>query len=783
MQTQKKQRGVATVLMVILISLSVMLITAIVARSMLTKKEGSVAAHAQTNAQLMAWAGVSAFQQYVLTLGQVNIEGITNLSGRSVNLRVDANQKKIVARNVMVNGCTTSTGICQVSADISAENMTSQAGTTVNVVFNITTVNGSLTVASQKTTLNFGGNTAFTGSTLITSEVPNSEVTINSGGDLTLNIGFKTQNISKLNINATGDVYIDCGASDCGDAIINISAKGNVNVLTGDNFGDIEALGWVTLQTDATAKNITSIGDVRLINGNANDIRTLGAAKLTFGSNVKSIYAAKEILLSSSNVNGDVKTLDYVQLDTNALVKGSVYAKGNNKFSTSNGVSHSASTINGSVYANEDIRIWGGGKILGKVYVIGEAKGFQSVMEGGVSEHNTSLAQLDFGTNFPFDEAAFRKKLGDNTTFMNKVDVTVYKSEANYIFTMDNGIARVFLNQVKNNTNTKTYIQENKTQYQLLSDGTRTLINSTGFAIGDYDLGGTKYTGAICLTVDNKNRCSSEIIGYLPRVSMGWTSGITDDYGFGSVSKKWRLRSLKNPSSIDNATLAPGIMYFEGELEFAGEANWSADATTNAFTNTFLAEGTITAIAFSTRIYSPYSVIREGSDKVAVICSRLLKNVNGNLVNTPATTPQTLSNRYLIPLNLCKSDTEFSKNMHKNADGTNKKVTIDGTAVDKLDLGTVALMSNNEVNIGSCAQIYGDVLARKEVNVSAACGITNSGNAVVGHITVQGTDKPHNDFLGGTKLVVSGDIGNSGSPTTSTGLKATSISMAWAKTL
>ena len=61
MQALKKQQGIATILLVLLIGITVMLITASVARALITKKEAATAAHAQTNAQILNWAGGAAF--------------------------------------------------------------------------------------------------------------------------------------------------------------------------------------------------------------------------------------------------------------------------------------------------------------------------------------------------------------------------------------------------------------------------------------------------------------------------------------------------------------------------------------------------------------------------------------------------------------------------------------------------------------------------------------------------------------------------------------------------
>src|SRR5690606_13915507 len=85
-------------------------------------------------------------------------------------------------------------------------------------------------------------------------------------------------------------------------------------------------------------------------------------------------------------------------------------------------------------------------------------------------------------------------------------------------------------------------------------------------------------------------------------------------------------------------------------------------------------------------------------------------------------------------------------------------VTIDNKEITKLELGLVALMSNQVVRIGACAQIYGDVLARSNVEGSAACGIGEK-NGIFGNISSQGVPpytsvQQHNTMGAGTNIYI-----------------------------
>lgn len=785
MYSIKHQRGVATVLLVILLGITVMMITAAVAKNIGSRKEATVAAHAQTNAQIMAWAGVSAFQQYVIEQGKLSLQKIKDLPSKSpITLKSGSNE--IVAKDISVTGtCAANGDHCTLSANISANNISAKAATTINVVFDMVVSNGTVQLVQQKSTMNFGGNTTLSGNVVLAAATPDAEVTLNSEGNLKiLSQGLITKNISVLNINSTGDVYIDCAITNCGNSIINVTAKGTVFLANGANFGTVKALGDVSLAAGAYAKDITTQGKVTMTGwSRASSISASDNVNLNQTTITGNVESKKRVVVSDSTVGGDVKSYDYVEMNTNAKINGSVYGKGNTKYSGDVAVSHSASTVDGNIYTNKDLYIWGFGAIKGKVYATGRVKGISDyVMKGGYTENMTSIPELNFTITKP---DALTNEISTTTNFTNKVDVRVYKNDANYIFTKANADQRVYLNQLKNKATNNTYLYENGAQYVLDSNNVKTKVSDTGFELGQYMLDGVWLTGAICQKVDSNRHCTTDIIGYLPRISVGTTLGINDTIGYGNNLNVWRIRSLKNSSGIDNAVLAPGIMYFEGNLELAGNANWSADSQTSAYVNSFLAEGQITPLAFSPTIYAPYEVVRAGTPDL--VCNRTLKDVNGNVLNINNTTPKTLSDKYLVPINLCRDDTTFAKSMDKNADGTQKMVTIDGTSVPKLDLGNVAFMANVEVNIGACTRVFGDVLARLEANFSASCGITNVKNVINGNVTTQGkvpSGVASNDILGGTNIVLpNSSVATTSTTTSGQVIDPTTIALKWTKTL
>ena len=218
MQTLKQQQGIATVLLVVLVGITVMVTTASLSRTVTAKKEASVAAHAQTNAQIMAWAGASAFHDYILQQGKNGIADILTLNGQSIVLKANATQE-ITASNILVIGCAANGDICKISADISADNEASQAATTLNVVYEFEVKDGTITSSSKSAKMVLGGNTKI--ATTIEANHPDTELELNVDGDLWLQTGATLKNISKLTINSTGDVLINCSTINLGANLLN----------------------------------------------------------------------------------------------------------------------------------------------------------------------------------------------------------------------------------------------------------------------------------------------------------------------------------------------------------------------------------------------------------------------------------------------------------------------------------------------------------------------------------------------------------------------------------
>ncbi len=317
MQTFKKQQGMATILLVLLIGITVMLITASVARALMTKKEAATAAHAQTNAQILGWSGVSAFREFLVQTGGSTFEGLDTLKAHGYEKTLTtSNGNTVKAKNIIVTGCATATAACSVTADIYANNSKAKAGTTITVVYELNIVNNTVTVTEPAVKASFGGNVEFAGGTLKAEGSTPSAVELNIEGKLKITTDFSIENISKLTINTKDDVEIHCsapGKKACsGFENMNINTKGKVKIVDefssqSTQFGNINAEGNVELSTRIHAKNIKSLGNVEIKReASADNIEATGNVDVLYGSTVNNINAlgAVRVLSSATGIIG-----------------------------------------------------------------------------------------------------------------------------------------------------------------------------------------------------------------------------------------------------------------------------------------------------------------------------------------------------------------------------------------------------------------------------------------------------------------------------------------------
>ncbi|MFY9180495.1 MAG: hypothetical protein WAO12_12060 [Venatoribacter sp.] len=852
MNKLKNQKGLAALLFVILAGVSAMAVTVTVARTQDGKKESNVVANAQTSSQLVAWAGVNAFREYVLAAGANDIDVVKNLSGDMV---LDlGGGKRVKVENIQVTGCGVVASSCLVNANITALNTAAKSATAINTVFDVSVVPGVAAPTTGKP-ISLGGSVSMQGS--IEAKAPGSTVTINIDGDLKLDGMTEIKNISKLNINATGNIVIECGLA---TGLAKLCTSGTPVDLVAGGYIEINQDSALTVQNRGTFADLYAGNYIKLRRTTAQNVYAVGYVKIRQGTKTGDIYSGSyvdidvdvvDVVVGNISANhdvklknakaGDIKAGGVVEIYHDSQV-GNIEAYGNVTLRQDLGATLSANNVytqgnvslyagalfakvtTSDIYANGSVSIkailLSAKVITGHVYSGGSISRSGIGTKDSAGTHKNSNPSVSVLTT-PTDVAAIQDHIDEQTEDLAQyVDVKAYLSEANYIFTKKSGYQhkRVYLNKLVNIATNESYTYQQgsgdiSTGKQMING-----VEASGpFYVAKYNYSGTEYIGAICQTVDANEKCTSDIVGFIPRVSVKkdsragldtsslgsffqslWNSlsGAVSNLVFGGsynvfeyTDSKFIVSSMLKKSALDNANLSPGIMYFDDDLMIRGNGVSVATGTDgSAYTNSFLAEGKIYIALYSPNVYSPYNSVRDGNT-VAAICDRNLKTQDNTVAsNIQSSTPATLSTKYLRPTNLCSNASTFSKKMNKDSSGQVTSLVIDGVSVPKLDLGYVALMSNKIVDLMFCSHIYGDVLAKKGIKTSTdlICGGGERAQIEGAVVAQSGSDSSSHQWAK-SKIIVPTDeqsnFGEGNVPTTPAPPRTNAVKVKWSKPL
>lgn len=308
------QRGIATVLIVVLIGVALTATAMTIMHSMRSTQEKQVAVHAATNAQTGVWAAVEAFRLYLETQG---VGGLTN--GESFDIQL-AGYGTMKAQNVNVTE-NTATGSHRVTANIVNVQEAAQASAAVGVIYEVTPGGGGGYQLSSP--LNFNDDLKLTSN--LGFDTPTA---VNVKG----NVEITNAHITNLRgLNATGSVTVTSnGVLDLGL----IHANGDVTLSgTSATATEIKSQGNVTLRNSASAPLISANGNV-LHNASSNTTSLRSRADVTIGSNSgnHSLIIAGGGVTVNSLYGGTITNLWSV----NTVTNNSTGAQINNIYSQAN---------------------------------------------------------------------------------------------------------------------------------------------------------------------------------------------------------------------------------------------------------------------------------------------------------------------------------------------------------------------------------------------------------------------------------------------------------------
>lgn len=240
----KQQRGIATILIVVLVGVALTASAMGIMHSLRSTQEKQVAVHAVTHAQNGLWTGVEAMRMYLASLTPANIDLLDGRTDVGIDFPPNTGLGSLVAKTIDVDISGTTR---LVKATLVNNHGDAKASAAVEVTFEMREA----TVASYQLTAPLNFNDDFKMTSRLVFDNP---MSINVKGNVEL-----AGDVTNLNgINATGLVNITSGAD-----VGLIHANGDVN-LTGLNATatEVKARGNVTITGTAGVPVISANGNV-----------------------------------------------------------------------------------------------------------------------------------------------------------------------------------------------------------------------------------------------------------------------------------------------------------------------------------------------------------------------------------------------------------------------------------------------------------------------------------------------------------------------------------------
>jgi hypothetical protein len=506
LRSAKKQSGLATVLIVLLVGVSMTVIAMGLAKSVKSTQYQQVAAHATTNSQSAAWAAVQIFKQYLQQLDYDNIELIQ--TDTKIPITLAGGSQILSATVVAIDTSLKATDGIRVTTNIKASDENAQASSVIQVVYLVANTVCDICQILEGH-LDLFDNT-FLGGDIKIEKPASVKSTVNVDGDVNA-INISLDGVTYLN--ATGDITLGSAVPveevyTNGDLILD----GSANVAKGS------ALGRAILKNNGSAGLIYANGDLEFNGGIVGIANTLGDATLTNYVAHGSIYA-----------NGSVAVFSPVQ---------KVRARGNitlNQWAPATDIATQGNLTCPSAYWN---------------------------LFGSLAAQSTLI-------NCPAPSANVKQGVAVEVPIMDllppfvrvkpKIDVWAIKAEANYQFEFIAGKIKVTVKNVNS-----------------IGDGT--------YFLGTYPFsGGRGHYDYLCDAVDASGNCTSPAT--LTKTICQGQSTSNACFSYDSASQTW---------TIDSKNIAPGVAWFEGNLNLSN----------GQYYNTFAATGDITT-AGGMKTYAP----------------------------------------------------------------------------------------------------------------------------------------------------------------------------------
>lgn len=401
-----KQSGVATILLVLMISLAMTVGAMGVVYSLRGNQQMQVAAHANTHAQAAAWAGVEVFRKYLYEISD-QPQILADLSGdlpMSIN-NVPANLSAQIV-SVSAPAGQSASDTFDITVNIRAQDTIAKSSATVQVVYRIAPFmcGGDTTLSS---TLDFHRDLNMGGDITVESDNP-TQATFFVDGTVTLD-GISASGINALY--ATDDIYLGSGVY-----LPEVYSNGAV-VLTGSAsvgktyaLGEISTTGGARLVSEAYSNSNISVG------GNTSgDIYSRANVSVVSWVNTGSIQAGGDVLIEGGPI-------------------GNIAARGD--------VTITGYTSVAEVTSEQDVNCISGWSSYTSINAAGSAASCS-----GSNAHSGATVSVDI-----MDE------LQAFTMEPVRVDAWALKNAANYVFEYESGRIKITVSNINGVTNGSYYL-------------------------------------------------------------------------------------------------------------------------------------------------------------------------------------------------------------------------------------------------------------------------------------------------------------------------------------
>lgn len=331
-----KQRGIASLIVVLLVGLEVLALSAATLYNVHGTQERQIAAHAQVNSQVAAWTAVENTRLYLSSLDQAGINALAAgaLATGNANVAIEItnvtnaptpNTKRVTALVTATATAGEAASRVQVVYDVSAGAAPSTTTLTGSMLKGTTTIAGGMDFTGAtgagldffvEGNLDFGGTgieggglrkLVVTGNLTAGSAIKAETVVTNGTVSLTGGAGIKY-------IYAMKDVTLESGVS----GVETIRSDGNVTIKMASPVSQADALGTMTVTGWGHHGTLTSKGDMTLggssNGGSASKAQTQG--NLTQGN--PSTAFTSSTLLANGNVtcSGNAKDKIFDKIET-----------------------------------------------------------------------------------------------------------------------------------------------------------------------------------------------------------------------------------------------------------------------------------------------------------------------------------------------------------------------------------------------------------------------------------------------------------------------------------